>query len=139
MRSQENTRFDLLLPAEFEIGPGDIVSVNDCTWGSGGSYSIVFGEPLYQLFANTTQPGRAVPDISLMMGGCPLGTDIDAGACGEPTSADIIFISGWNRPGLPSARLLLGRDGSLSSRSMSSWSRPPLATSTTRSSTTCPS
>lgn len=94
MRSQENAQFDPLLPAEFEIGPGDIVSVNNYTWGSGGGYSIVFGKPLYQLFANTTQPGRAVPDISLMMGGCPLGADIDAGACSEPTSADIIFIGG---------------------------------------------
>ena len=94
MRSQENAQFDPLLPAEFEIGPGDIVSVNNNTWGSGGGYSIVFGKPLYQLFANTTQPGRAVPDISLMMGGCPRGADTEAGACSEPTSADIIFIGG---------------------------------------------
>jgi subtilase family serine protease len=93
-RSQENAQFDPLLPAEFEIGPGDIVSVNNNTWGSGGGYSVIFAKPLYQLFANTTRPGRAVPDISLMMGGCPQGADFAAGACSEPTSADIIFIGG---------------------------------------------
>lgn len=93
-RSQENAQFDPLLPAEFEIGPGDIVSVNNNTWGSGGGYSVVFAKPLYQLFTNTAKPGRAVPDISLMMGGCPRGADTDAGACSEPHSAVIVFIGG---------------------------------------------
>ena len=29
-----------------------------------------------------------------MMGGCPGGSDTDAGACSEPTSADIIWVGG---------------------------------------------
>ncbi|HEY2737065.1 MAG TPA: hypothetical protein VGK45_01605, partial [Thermoanaerobaculia bacterium] len=92
--SQENAQFDPLLPAEFLVGPNEIVSVNNNTWGSGGGYSVLFPRPLFQLFSATTKPGRAVPDISLMMGGCPQGADTDAGACSEPTSADIIWIGG---------------------------------------------
>lgn len=92
--SQENAQFDPLLPAQFRVGPNEIVTVNNNTWGSGGGYSILFSKPLYQLFSNTTRPGRAVPDVSLMMGGCPGGADTDAGACSEPTSADIIWVGG---------------------------------------------
>ncbi|HEV2576725.1 MAG TPA: S53 family serine peptidase [Acidobacteriaceae bacterium] len=92
--SQENAQFDPLLPAEFELAPGDIVSVNNNTWGSGGGYSVIFPKPLYQLLTPTSQPGRAVPDASLMMGGCPADADIAAGACSEPTSADIIWVGG---------------------------------------------
>ena len=94
MRSQENAQCDPRLPAEFEIAPNQIVTVSNNTWGSGGGYSIIFSKPLYQLFTNTIKPGRAVPDISLMMGGCPGDADFDAGACSEPTSADIVFIGG---------------------------------------------
>lgn len=92
--SQENAQFDPLLPAEFELSSGQIVSVNNNTWGSGGGYSILFGKPLYQLFTNTTRPGRAVPDVSLMMGGCPAGSDTSAGACSEPHSADLVWVGG---------------------------------------------
>jgi subtilase family serine protease len=94
MRSQENAQFDPRLPAEFEIAPNQFVSVDNNTWGSGGGYSVVFSKPAYQLFTTTTKSGRAVPDISLMMGGCPADSDFDAGACSEPTSADIVFIGG---------------------------------------------
>lgn len=92
--SQENAQFDPRLPAQFELAPGNIVSVNNNTWGSGGGYSILFNKPLYQLFSKTTRPGRAVPDVSLMMGGCPADADLAAGACSEPTSADIIWVGG---------------------------------------------
>jgi subtilase family serine protease len=52
------------------------VSVNNNTWGSGGGLSAVFDKPLYQLLVNTSSRKRAVPDVSLMMGGCP-STQVD--------------------------------------------------------------
>ncbi len=42
-------------------------------WGSGGGKSIVFGKPPYQEFVDTGSSTRAVPDVSLQMGGCPGG------------------------------------------------------------------
>lgn len=91
---QENAQFDPLLPAEVEIAPDNVVTINNNTYGSGGGYSIFFGKPLYQFLTPTTQPGRAVPDIALMMGGCPVGANTDAGACSEPTSATIVWVGG---------------------------------------------
>ena len=91
--SQENAQFDPLLPAEFLVGPNEIVPRSQHHLGSESSYSVLFPVAA-QLFSATTKPGRAVPDISLMMGGCPQGADTDAGACSEPTSADIIWIGG---------------------------------------------
>jgi subtilase family serine protease len=71
--SIENADFDPLLPARFRVGKS-IVSVGENTWGSGGGLSIVFDKPLYQFLVNTgNNKQRAVPDVSLMMGGCPLG------------------------------------------------------------------
>ncbi|HEX3966423.1 MAG TPA: S53 family serine peptidase [Edaphobacter sp.] len=74
--SIENADFDPLLPARFRVGK-QIVSVNNNTWGSGGGLSAVFDKPLYQLLVNTSgSRKRAVPDVSLMMGGCP-STQVD--------------------------------------------------------------
>ncbi len=81
---QENADFDPRVPAEFELAPGDIVSVNNNTWGSGGGYSVIFPKPLFQLLTPTAKPGRAVPDASLMMGGCPGDAASSAGACNAP-------------------------------------------------------
>ena len=68
----ENADFDPRLPAEFPIGPNTIVSVDNNTWGSGGGFSKIFDKPLYQYLVNTgSNQHRAVPDVSLMMGGCP--------------------------------------------------------------------
>lgn len=91
---QENADYDIRYPAEYEIAPGDIVSVNNNTWGSGGGYSIIFSKPLYQLFTGTSSSARAVPDVSLMMGGCPIDADIAAGACNGPRSAVILWFAG---------------------------------------------
>jgi subtilase family serine protease len=92
----ENADFDPLLPAEFELNSGAIVSVNNNTWGSGGGFSQVFDKPLYQFLVNTgSNRHRAVPDVSLMMGGCPLGADIDKQNClALPRSAALIWIGG---------------------------------------------
>jgi subtilase family serine protease len=91
---QENADYDPRIPAEYEIAPGDIVSVNNNTWGSGGGYSVIFSKPLYQILTSTQTNGRAVPDVSLMMGGCPADSDVANGACNGPRSADIVWIGG---------------------------------------------
>jgi subtilase family serine protease len=42
-------------------------------WGSGGGKSVIWPRPLYQYFVNTGAFTRTVPDVSMMMGGCPAG------------------------------------------------------------------
>lgn len=61
----ENANFDTFLP-----GDG---FANGAIWGSGGGKSVLWPKPLYQYFVNTGASTRAVPDLSMMMGGCPLG------------------------------------------------------------------
>lgn len=53
------------------FGVGNLVSGG--VWGSGGGKSIIFSKPPYQEFVETGSNMRTVPDISLQMGGCPLG------------------------------------------------------------------
>ena len=92
----ENADYDPRLPAEFEIGPNKIVSVGNNTWGSGGGYSIIFAKPDYQLLTKTgSKKSRSVPDLSLMMGGCPGDADLKAQDClNLPRSAAIVWIGG---------------------------------------------
>ena len=89
----ENADFDALLPAEFEIGPNQFVTVGKNTWGSGGGFSIIFPKPLYQFLVDTgSNTRRSVPDVSLMMGGCPGGTVNNCLVL--PRSAAIIWVGG---------------------------------------------
>jgi subtilase family serine protease len=92
----ENANFDPRVPAEFLVGPSTIVSVDNNTWGSGGGYSIIFPKPAYQYLVNTgNDHQRSVPDVSLMMGGCPGDADLAAQDCTVlPRSAAIIWIGG---------------------------------------------
>jgi subtilase family serine protease len=92
----ENANFDPRLPAEFEISPSDIVTVGNNTWGSGGGFSQIFSKPLYQFLVDTgSTRHRAVPDVSLMMGGCPGDADLAAQNCLDlPRSAVIVWIGG---------------------------------------------
>jgi subtilase family serine protease len=92
----ENANFDPRVPAEFQIGPDTFVSVNNNTWGSGGGFSTIFPKPLYQFLVNTgSNEHRAVPDVSLMMGGCPGDADIAKQDCTVlPRSAVIVWIGG---------------------------------------------
>jgi subtilase family serine protease len=55
-------------------------------WGSGGGVSVIFGKPLYQYLVPTGAKMRAVPDISLQMGGCPGGIS-ELPCPQDPTSA----------------------------------------------------
>jgi kumamolisin len=70
--------------------------VNNNTWGSGGGYSRVFAKPAYQDLVDTgSSTFRSVPDVSLMMGGCPGDADLSVQDCTKlPRSAAIIWIGG---------------------------------------------
>jgi subtilase family serine protease len=94
--SSENADFDPLLPAEFQISPTTTVTVNNNTWGSGGGISSVFAKPFYQFLVDTgSNRHRTVPDVSLMMGGCPGDSDTVASNCLVlPRSAIIVWIDG---------------------------------------------
>ena len=80
----------------FNSSDGSTVTVGNNTWGSGGGYSSVFAKPLYQYLVDTgSKKHRAVPDVSLMMGGCPGDADLAAQDCTVlPRSATIVWIGG---------------------------------------------
>jgi subtilase family serine protease len=52
-------------------------------WGAGSGYSDLFAKPDYQKLVNTGSSSmRAVPDIGMQVGGCPVGSkDFHHGAC----------------------------------------------------------
>jgi subtilase family serine protease len=103
----ENADFDPEYPAEFQIGPSSFVYVDNATWGSGGGISQIYPKPIYQELVNTgSATYRAVPDVALMMGGCPGSADLSVQNCTElPRSAAIIWVGG-------SAELLIGTSSS---------------------------
>jgi subtilase family serine protease len=94
--SFENADFDPRVPAEFQLDPNTIVTVGDNTWGSGGGFSKIFSKPFYQFLINTgSNRDRAVPDVSLMMGGCPGDADLSVLDCTQlPRSATIVWVGG---------------------------------------------
>ena len=91
----ENANFDPRVPAAFDIG-GQIITVGNNTWGSGGGFSQIFNKPFYQFLVNTgSNVHRSLPDVSLMMGGCPGDADLAAQNClNLPRSAVIVWIGG---------------------------------------------
>ena len=95
-RVSENADFDPRLPAQFGLANGSTVTVGNNTWGSGGGFSVIFGKPFYQFLVNTgSAVHRAVPDVSLMMGGCPGDADLAAQDCTLlPRSAVIVWVGG---------------------------------------------
>jgi subtilase family serine protease len=92
----ENADFDPRVPAQFQISATQVVSVGNNTWGSGGGFSQIFAKPFYQYLVNTgSATHRAVPDVSLMMGGCPGDADLAALDCTvAPRSAVIMWFAG---------------------------------------------
>jgi subtilase family serine protease len=94
-RVSENADFDPRVPAVFTDGT-ETATVGNNTWGSGGGFSQIFSKPLYQFLVNTgSNVHRSVPDVSLMMGGCPGDADLTAQNCLElPRSAVIVWIGG---------------------------------------------
>jgi subtilase family serine protease len=49
-------------------------------WGSGGGIGTIWSKPVYQNLVDTDSSMRTVPDVSMMMGGCPVGS---AKPCGN--------------------------------------------------------
>jgi subtilase family serine protease len=94
-RVSENADFDPRLPALFTFD-GESATVGNNTWGSGGGFSQIFSKPLYQFLVDTgSNVHRSVPDVSLMMGGCPGDADIAVQDCTKlPRSAVIVWIGG---------------------------------------------
>jgi subtilase family serine protease len=103
----ENADFDPRLPVTFPLPNGMTGSIGNNTWGSGGGFSQIFAKPAYQFLVNTgSDVHRAVPDVSLMMGGCPGDADLAAQDCRFlPRSAVIVWIDG-------SPNLLVGTSSS---------------------------
>lgn len=89
----ENADFDPRV-AEDVFFPHDPVSNN--IWGSGGGVSTLFAKPAYQLLAPTASATkRTIPDVSLMMGGCPSDADLEKQDCTTlPRSAVLVWIGG---------------------------------------------
>ncbi len=71
------------------FGSGAILS--NGMWGSGGGISKIFPAPAYQSLVPTGTSQRAVPDISMQMGGCPGGI---AAVCQAGDSAVVTVIGG---------------------------------------------
>ena len=93
--TSENANFDPRLPAQEQIGTVTFEAGNN-TWGSGGGFSQIFAKPLYQFLVPTgSLLHRSVPDLSLMMGGCPGDADLTKQDCTKlPRSAVIVWIGG---------------------------------------------
>ncbi len=89
----ENADYDPRI-AEDVYFPNDPVSNN--IWGSGGGVSTIFRKPLYQFLASTASTThRTLPDVSLMMGGCPGDADLAKENCvALPRSATLVWIGG---------------------------------------------
>jgi len=92
----ENANFDPRLPAKIQISATETVTVGNNTWGSGGGFSVIFNKPSYQNLVNTgSNVHRAVPDVALMMGGCPGDADLAVQNCTQlPRSAALIWVGG---------------------------------------------
>jgi len=93
---KENASFDPRYPASYQISASEIVTVKNNTWGSGGGYSAYFARPDYQKPVKTgSSTHRAVPDVAMMMGGCPADANLSAQNCTVlPRSSAIIWIGG---------------------------------------------
>ncbi|MDR3483007.1 MAG: S53 family peptidase [Burkholderiaceae bacterium] len=76
---------------------GDPCNITGGYWGSGGGESIYNAKPFYQSSINTGSTMRTVPDVSMMMGGCPGG--ISQLPC-APGESYIVIFDGGSRVGL---------------------------------------
>jgi kumamolisin len=80
---RESAFFDPYDPAQGAL-PHEI-------WGSGGGISVLFPKPWYQQLVNTHAKTRTVPDVSMHMGGCPVGAQTP---CNPDDSSVITAIGG---------------------------------------------
>ncbi|HMD50530.1 MAG TPA: S53 family peptidase [Bryobacteraceae bacterium] len=86
----ENAFGDPLIPYD-PFGIGNTASGG--YWGSGGGSSVVFSKPFYQFFVNTGSAMRSVPDVSMQMGGCPLGIAAKCGSMFTPPFQESFVIT----------------------------------------------
>jgi subtilase family serine protease len=84
---RESEFADPLLPSD-PYGVG--VALSGGYFGSGSGASAIWPKPFDQYLVNTGAKTRAVPDISMQMGGCPVG----AASCGADDSAGIVVDGG---------------------------------------------
>jgi subtilase family serine protease len=84
----ENADGDPLQP-EDPYGVGNLIKGG--VFGSGGGISAVFAKPSYQYLVETGSNMRTVPDVSMQMGGCPVGA---LTPCPEERSAVIAAVDG---------------------------------------------
>lgn len=89
----ENADGDALAPFD-PYGTGNLAEGG--YWGSGGGKSIFYRKPVYQRLVNTNSQWRTVPDVSMQMGGCPVGT---LGPC-SPDRSFVLAVVGGNLVGL---------------------------------------
>lgn len=84
----ENEYPDTLLPYD-PYGVG--FNASGGLWGSGSGASTLSHKPWYQYLISTPSAYRAVPDISMQMGGCP---GVISAACNKGDSASLYFVGG---------------------------------------------
>ena len=73
------------------------VNISGGYWGAGGGVSKIFAKPSYQTLVNTgSSTGRTLPDLGMLVGGCPGG--ISVLPCG-PNRAYVIVTIGGGRYG----------------------------------------
>lgn len=85
----ENAGADTEVPYD-PYGVG--ANVSGGVWGSGGGFSTIFKEPSWQKkHSNNSSGFRAVPDVSLHMGGCPGGISAH---CNPVDTADVEAFAG---------------------------------------------
>jgi subtilase family serine protease len=92
----ENANFNPRVPMAVPLSATETVTVGNNTWGSGGGFSVVFAKPAYQNLVKTgSNKARSVPDLALMMGGCPDDADLAVQDCmALPHSDAIVWIGG---------------------------------------------
>lgn len=86
--ASENAFGDPEVPND-PYGVGNLISGG--YWGSGGGRSVLFAKPGYQTLIETNAATRAIPDVSLQMGGCPSGPAVTP--CAPDRSSAVVA---WN-------------------------------------------
>jgi subtilase family serine protease len=80
--------YDDTIGTDDPYGQGN--NVTNELWGSGGGASQIFNQPTYQQLVSTGISKRAVPDVSMHMGGCPSGAE----SCAPQDSAVQMYLGG---------------------------------------------
>jgi subtilase family serine protease len=71
-------------------------TVSGGVWGAGGGFSVIFARPAYQALVRVPGTMRAIPDIGMQVGGCPLGLAITNPAAPFCTGGNTAWNGGGN-------------------------------------------